>query len=136
MKIAIPTWNGYVSPVFDTAQRLLVVDVADGAETKRSEHRIQEQLLPQRVARLNELGVEVLICGAVSRPLAGMIAASGIALVPFISGECDEVLSAYLRGQLPSPQFLMPGCRGRGPWWHGGFGPGRGRGRGRGRGSW
>jgi len=134
MKIAIPTWNGHVSPVFDTAQRLLVVDVADGAETKRSEHRLREQLLPQRVARLNQLGVEVLICGAVSRPLAGMIAASGIVLVPFISGECEQVLSAYLKGQLPSPQFLMPGCGGPRHRRHGGFG--RGRGRGRGHGPW
>jgi predicted Fe-Mo cluster-binding NifX family protein len=139
MRLAIPTWQGRVSPVFDAAQRLLIVDVADGSEVARSEKDLRAAFPPQRVARLKELGIEVLICGAVSRPLAGMIAASGIVLVPFIGGECDEVLAAYLDGQLPSPRFLMPGCCGPGRGWrhrgHGrggrGFraGPGPGRGR-------
>ena len=139
MRLAIPTWQGRVSPVFDSAQRLLIVDAADGSETGRSEEGLGSGLLPQRVARLKELGVDVLVCGAISRPLAGMIAASGIVLVPFISGECDEVLAAYLRGEIPSPQFLMPGCCGQGRGWRhrgrgrGGRGLGRGSGMGPGR---
>jgi len=35
MKVAIPIWNGRVSPVMDTACRLLVVDFADGREVSR-----------------------------------------------------------------------------------------------------
>ena len=136
MRVAIPVWQGRVSPVFDSARRLLVVDFADGAETGRSEQPLNEAFPPQRAARLKQLGIEVLICGAISRPLAGMIAASAITLLPFMSGECEEVLAAYLQGGLPSPRFLMPGCCGRGPGWHGGFGHGRGRGRGQGRGPW
>jgi predicted Fe-Mo cluster-binding NifX family protein len=132
MKIAIPIWQDRVSPVFDSAGLLLVVELADGAEVGRSEERLTEVLPPQRVARLKELSVDVLICGAVSRPLADMIASSGIALVPFISGESDVVLGAYLSNRLPSPQFMMPGCWGRGP--GRGFGMGRGPGPGRGRG--
>jgi predicted Fe-Mo cluster-binding NifX family protein len=124
MRLAIPTWQRRVSPVFDTAQRLLIIDAADGSETARSEEDLRPVLPPQRVARLKELGVDVLICGAISRPLAGMIAASGIVVVPFIGGECDEVLAAYLDGRLPSPRFLMPGCCGPGRGW-------RHRGRGR-----
>jgi predicted Fe-Mo cluster-binding NifX family protein len=135
MRVAIPVWQGRVSPVFDSAQRLLIVDLADGAEAGRSEQALSEVFPPQRAAHLSRLGVEVLICGAISRPLAGMVAASGITLVPFVSGECEEVLAAYLGGRLPSPHFLMPGCCGRGPRWRGGFGHGRGRHRGRGPGS-
>jgi predicted Fe-Mo cluster-binding NifX family protein len=133
MKIAIPTWQGRISPVFDSATLLLVVELADGAEVGRSEERLTEVLPPQRVARLKELGVDVLVCGAVSRPLAEMITASGIALVPFISGEADVVLGAYLSNKLPSPQFVMPGCWGRGPGWGSGMGRGPGPCRGRGR---
>lgn len=129
MRVAIPTWDGRVSPVFDAAQRLLIVDVSAGAELNRSEEWLREQLPPQRVARLNELGVDVLVCGAISRPLAGMIAASGITLVPFVSGECDEVLAEYLKGGFPSPRFLMPGCCGRRHRRRAGFGWGRGHGR-------
>ena len=30
MKLAIPVWNSRVSPVFDTATQILVVDIDDG----------------------------------------------------------------------------------------------------------
>lgn len=134
MRIAIATWQGRISPVFDTARRLLLVDAENGTEAGRSEKALPQAFPPQRVARLKELGIDVLICGAISRPLAGVIAASGIVLVPFISGETDQVLTAYLHKELPSPQFMMPGCYGRGPGPGWGHGMGRGRGRGRGRG--
>jgi predicted Fe-Mo cluster-binding NifX family protein len=129
MRIAIPTWQGRVSPVFDTAQQLLIVEAADGVETGRHVEALRQEMAPQRAARIRELGIDVLICGAISWPLADMVAAAGVELVPFVNGECDHVLAAYLGGRLPSPQFLMPGCcgrrRGRG------FGPGGGMGRGR-----
>jgi predicted Fe-Mo cluster-binding NifX family protein len=132
MRIAIPTWQGRVSPVFDTAQRLLVVELHNGDETGRTEQDLGRLFPPQRAVRLKELGVDVLICGAISRPLAGVIAASGIELVPFVSGECPDVLTAYLGGELAQPRFMMPGCCGRGMRrrgrWRGGHGAGRGRG--------
>ena len=77
-----------------------------------------------------KLGVEVLICGAISRPLAEMITDSGIRLIPFLSGDVEEVIQAFLAGNLPNSAFLMPGCCGR----RRRFRSGRGRGAQRGRG--
>ena len=117
MRIALPVWDGRISPVFDTATTLVLVDYAAGAETARSEHALRASFPLGRAGKLVELGVEVLICGAVSRPLASMIAGYGIQLLPFVSGDVEEVLSAYKSGRLgvPNypPQFRMPGCRGR-----------------------
>ena len=110
IRIALSTWNGRISPVFDTAQRLLLVDVTDGQQAARSDAVLTEQAFPLRSARVKDLGVDVLLCGAVSRPLATMISASGIELLPFLAGEVEEVLAGYLAGELPSPQFMMPGC--------------------------
>jgi predicted Fe-Mo cluster-binding NifX family protein len=134
MRIAIPTWQGRISPVFDTAQRLLVVELQDGVEIGRNEEDLGRLLPPQRAARLRELGIDVLICGAISRPLAGVIAASGIELIPFVNGECGDVLGAYAGGELMQPRFMMPGCCGRARrrGWGGGRGGGPGRGRGMG----
>lgn len=130
MKIAIPVWNGFVSSVFDFAHQLLIVEVQDQTELSRSEISLEEQPGPQRVSRLVGLGADVLICGAISRPLASMlVAASNIEVIPFVSGPVDEILSAYINGQLAEQRFLQPGCwpgarkrfcRG------GGFGRGRG----------
>ena len=116
MRIAIAVWQSRVSPVFDVAGRLLVVEAESGRETSRTEETIAEPFLPRKVRRLRELGVNVLICGAISRPLAAMIAQAGIAVIPWIAGEVDQVLKGYLDGQLPDPRFLMPGC-GRGHRW-------------------
>jgi predicted Fe-Mo cluster-binding NifX family protein len=128
MKIAIPTWNGRVSPVFDTASRLLVVEVGEEGECSRFETDITENFLPSKIMRLTGLGVDTLICGAISRPLAYMITTAGIKLIPWISGQVEGVLQAFLRGTLFDMQFIMPGCA---SYW--GKGPGRGHGRGRGR---
>jgi len=113
MKVAIPIWNRRISPLFDTAQRVLIVELDGEQEVARTEEQIGDVALPQKAGRLTELGARVLICGAISRPLAEMLSAAGIEVVPFITGEVEEVLKAYVGGGLPAPQFLMPGCCGR-----------------------
>jgi predicted Fe-Mo cluster-binding NifX family protein len=128
MRIAIPTWNGRISPVFDTASRLLVVEVDKSGESSRFETDIRERFLPSKTMRLTELGVNTLICGAISGQCAYMVTSTGIELVPWISGQVEEVLQAFLRGNLFDRQFLMPGHP---DYWE--KGPGRGYGRGMGR---
>jgi predicted Fe-Mo cluster-binding NifX family protein len=128
MKIAIPTWNGRVSPVFDAASRLLVVEAADEGECSRFETDISEHFIPSKVMRLTGLGIDTLICGAISRPLAYMMTTAGIRLIPWISGQVEDVLGAFLSGTLFDLRFTMPGSPG--PW---GKGPRGGHGRGRGR---
>jgi len=79
--------------------------------------------MPLRAARLGQLGVNVLICGSISNPLARLIEARGIRLVPWMTGPVDEVLQAYLAGALPADRFAMPGRRGPGgPRYRGGRG--------------
>jgi len=130
MKIAIPVWNGFVSSVFDFAHKLLLVDIENAKVVNQSEVALESQSLPQRTGNLKNLGVDVLICGAISQALANMVTASGIQVLPYVTGEVDNVLQAYLTGQLVQPQFTMPGYwpgarRGFGRWrrgcrWRGG----------------
>ena len=113
MKIAIPMWGGRISPVFDVARRILVVDVQDSTERVRYEETLYETQLPARARRLAALGVDVLICGAVSQALESMVLSQGIRVIPQICGEVKEVLQASLSGRLQQTAFLMPGCRGQ-----------------------
>jgi predicted Fe-Mo cluster-binding NifX family protein len=110
MKIAIPIWERKVSPVFDTASRLMVLQIDEKKEKSRFETYLDEQELSRRCIRISGLGIDVLICGAISRPFQKMLLASGVAIVPWISGEVEEVLQAYLRGNLFHSKYLMPGC--------------------------
>lgn len=111
MKVAIPVWEGKVSPVFDTASRVLVVEVKDQRETGRFEALLETNTTNSRCVLLSGLGVETLICGAVTKAIARSLAGSGISVIAWISGPVEEVLKAYLDGNLFQPRFLMPGCR-------------------------
>jgi len=114
MRLAIPVRNDRVSPVFDTASRLLLVDLADGIEQARQLVEVAQTAFPiERAKRLAELGVNALVCGAISRPLAGFLSAVGIVVIPWVSGAPEEVLRAYLTDRLSDPCWRMPGCGGR-----------------------
>lgn len=110
MKIAIPVWNGLVSSVFDFAGLLIVVDIDGKRQISRSQIQLEQQDIPQRVNKLAGEGIEVVICGAISRPLASALSACNIEVIPFVSGSVDEVLEAYLDNRLAEPRFLQPGC--------------------------
>lgn len=112
MKIAAAVWNGRISPVFDVAGRVLLLEVEGGQMRGRQEEPLPESPA-SKTERLAELHVDTLICGAISRPLAEMLAVRGIRLAAFVAGDAEEVIRAYLAGQLQSPVFAMPGCCGR-----------------------
>ncbi len=123
MKVAIPIWGNRMSPVFDTSSRLRVVDIADNRVRERTETELQSQDLSGRCIRIRDLGVDILICGAITGHLARLLRAAGIEVIPGISGDPEEVLNAYLEGTLSSARFLMPGCKAfQGAHRHGNFG--------------
>ena len=111
MKVAIPIRDGRVSPVFDVATRLMVVDFAGGEPGERSEFSIRESGGEVRAGLLRELGVKILICGAISNHTARIIERCGIDLRPWVIGEIDDVIDAYTTCSLDTDGFIMPGCR-------------------------
>jgi len=110
MRVAIPIWNTRVSPVFDAASQLLVVQVDNRQETVRHLVELPGSPLSERVSRLRVNRVETLLCGAISRPLHHMLTAAGIEVIPFLAGDVEELLAAFGENRLAEPQFQMPGC--------------------------
>lgn len=110
MLIAIPHFQGRVSPVFDVASRLTVVRVKGRVETERRGVTLFEAQ-PDAITRsVVELGVEVLICGAISQTLERMLHHAGVRVVAQVCGEVEAVLQAFLRRTLDAPEFGLPGC--------------------------
>lgn len=123
MRIALTVWDGRIAPLFDVAGTLTLVDEGNGTAGETREVSIsRESGVMERLSILQGWDVDLLICGAVSRQVHRMLALSGIEVFPFVSGDAEEVLEAYLSGELETETFRMPGC-------------GRGRGRGSGRGA-
>lgn len=113
MKVAVSIWNGRVSPVMDTARQLLIVDMADGREISRNVVDIPYVCTSRQAGFMAGLGIDALICGAISRQLELMLAATGIRVCPWARGEVGEVVDAFSNGSLQDECFILPGC-GRG----------------------
>ena len=111
MRIAIPVWGSQVSPVLDTASRLLVIETQHARETSRFEALLEERDLTRKCARIQRLGVDVLICGAVSRSFSDMLTGLGIQMIAGRSGSFKAILNAYLEDGLTEAKFLMPGYK-------------------------
>ena len=111
MKIAVPIWEDKVSPVLDTAAKLLIVETHNQNEINRMEAILDELEISRRCFRISRLNIDVLICGAVSRTFSDMLAVSGIQIIPGIAGPVEEILGAYFKGALNQSKFLMPGCK-------------------------
>jgi predicted Fe-Mo cluster-binding NifX family protein len=110
MRVAVPVWQGRVSPVFDVAGRVLLVELDGTAERCRREELLGDDAPDRRAGRLAALGVTQLICCAISRPLELLIVARGIEVIPRVCGEVDDVLRAFCTGELSQERFAMPGC--------------------------
>lgn len=126
MRAAFAVWNDRIAPVFDAAQQAHLIDADAGRIVGVQVDTLPHDVPVERARWLAAQRVNVLVCGAISRPLQALVESYGIQVVPFVTGELNMVVSAWLAGTLPGSQFLMPGCGG---WRRGVRRPGGGPGR-------
>jgi hypothetical protein len=62
----------------------------------------------EKALRLAEPGVGTLVCGAISGRLHSMVSVHGIRVNPFVAGELDEIVKAWLVGNLRGDSFVEP----------------------------
>jgi predicted Fe-Mo cluster-binding NifX family protein len=110
MRVLIPIWRDRVSPLLDVARRFLLVNLQGNSEMERREVKIDETGLALRCKRMVQLDVQVLICGAISRPLEEALASEAVRIIPNTCGPVEQVLEAFRLGKLTDKAFLMPGC--------------------------
>ena len=118
MEVAVPVWRRRIAPLLDTARLLWVVPAEGGPPmTRRELHRPPHS---PPLWWLPPLGGEAptLLCGAVSRPLEGLLRSAGVELFCGLAGPADEVIAAFFAGELPDPRYALPGCCCRGRWRH------------------
>lgn len=120
MKTAFSSWNHRIAPVFDVARQLLLVESHEEGIISEAEATMPADDPGEKAECLARLGVNTLVCGAISRPMQGLIESRGIALIPFVAGDLREVIQAWMEGRIHEGAFTMPGCcsrsRQRGRW--------------------
>ena len=113
MKTAFAYWDNRIVPVFDTAHKIHVVETESEKVVCETQETLSKDQPVHKALRLVELDIGVLVCGAISRPMYGLIDGYGIQVIPFVAGDLREVIQAWLSGNLERDAFTMPGCRGR-----------------------
>ena len=109
MRVAVSVWEDRISPVFDVSRKILILEMENGPLAGRIVERFMDDDPIHKLHRLRSLQVNLLICGAISRSVADMLIAGGIQTIPFVSGKQEDVIAAYLAGELPGVRFAMPG---------------------------
>ena len=96
MRVAVPKWCDRVSPVFDVAGRVMLVDIEEDSEVSREEVNIKDTHPAHRARHIVELGVNTLICGGISAPLEAMLLSAGVRVIPQSLQVLWELLTAEL----------------------------------------
>jgi len=125
MVLALTVWNERIAPVFDYAGTVMLTELRDWAYGERRFISLPKTQAAEKVAVLERAGVEVLLCGAISREALELVARDGIEVRPFAAGPVEEVLQGWLEGRLEDERFSLPGCPRAGRRCRRGFGRGR-----------
>jgi len=107
--LAFPVFQGRVAPVLDTCTRLVVMN-PQGALASGHKVRVAAGPLAERVLEFRQLGIRVIVCGALSEQLYHLLLGEGIRLVSGVAGDLEAVVAAYKNGTLAQPRFRMPGA--------------------------
>lgn len=111
MKTGFAQWENRIAPVFDTAGQIYILETKSGKIIGELQETLPADFPIQKTLRLVELGVDTLVCGAISRPMYQLLVAYGIRVIPFVTGDLQDVIQAWRTGTLMRDAFLMPGCR-------------------------
>jgi predicted Fe-Mo cluster-binding NifX family protein len=110
MRVAMPTWRGRISPVFDLAEKILIEDISNEPLKFRQELILLEKDPFERARLLKACGAEIVICCALSLPHQIALVSAGIRVISHICGRVKEVSEAIIKGQFPD-FCLMPGSK-------------------------
>lgn len=110
MKTAFAYWDDRISPVFDISRQIYIVEVVSGRIVGEARETLPGDFPVQKVLRLTELGIDTVVCGAISRHLRELAEAYDIHVIPFVAGDLREIVQAWHSNGLQSEAFAMPGC--------------------------
>jgi len=109
LKIALTTWGKRISPVFDFAKTLMIVDLENVKTSNRSFITFDPQNMNQMLYQLQNQRTDILICGAITDDRSIFFEQNGMVLIPFIFGNTDQILATLMNEKHRILDFRMAG---------------------------
>ena len=110
MRVGFSCWENRIAPVFDTAHSLRIVETESGKIVRETDENLPDGPPMQTALDLAEMRLDALVCGAISGALHTQILAYGIHVIPFVAGDLQQVVYAWISHRLDPSSYAMPGC--------------------------
>ena len=109
MKVAIPRHGETVAPCFGHCTTMAIFTLQDGRVVDQIDFPLSSQEPFDRVRLLRDQEIDTIICGGVQDVHEDSLRGSGIEVISWVSGEVDDLLRLFQRGQLVAGK----GCGGQ-----------------------
>jgi predicted Fe-Mo cluster-binding NifX family protein len=106
MKLAIPVFGTRIAPRLDHAQYLLFLTVENGKVVGKQPKQTPSWTTAERLQLMKSQGIDVVICGGVDLQSQHLLRASGMELYFWITGEVDDAIASFLKGDLEAGKML------------------------------
>lgn len=110
--IAMPIFEERISPLLDVSEKFVIYEINDKKVTQKAIVNINAVSERARVEKLRDIGVSLIISGAVSRYLSYIITECGLKHIAWASGPVDEVINLYLNNTLVTSRPESGSCAG------------------------
>jgi len=108
MCLALAAYENRMASLLETANQLVVVDLPPNDYKPKKIVAVIDNTLPYLIQLLHRNNTTILICGAINGCMFRAIDSMGIKVIPWITGNIDDVIAAFKNNTLE--QCVMPGC--------------------------
>lgn len=102
MRIAIPRFGESVAPCFEYSATITIFTVEKNSIQDQVDFSLKSREALDRLRLLRDQRVDTLICGGMQDVFEDMVRARGIEVISWVSGEIEELLNLYFKGELIS----------------------------------
>ncbi len=100
VRIAIPRFGESVAPCFEQASTITIFTIHRKRIVSQEDFTFNSREGLDRVRLLRDQEVDVLICGGMQEVFETLLAARGIQVYSWVSGDVDALVQQYLAGTL------------------------------------
>ena len=102
MKIVLAMFDDRISPRFDVAPRMSVYRIEGDKITHNKDIFCEEWTEMERVYKLKDLQVDILVCGAITSNSCEILRNNGTSVIPWVIGVAEKFLKTFSKDQTKS----------------------------------
>ena len=110
MCVAIAAYRNRIASLFESSEKFVIIH-SPSYDIKNSKSiAITNNSFNDLLQLLKNNSIKILTCGAICSDNRRILEAHNIEVIPWITGDVQNVIQAFRSSNLISSSFLMPGC--------------------------